>query len=224
MRSLPSRIAIMVTLLGHTACGDREGFANDTQPTAADAAVAPSTGTDDCTIGGERCPCYPNETCDEGLSCVSAVCVDLSPSNGDGGEGASSDQTSSEEAGCSGPSERMCGHVDRANRDAGVGPNIDVTPTLSQSDAGCASGGACGPVDTSEQGTAEPGPNVFDSGMTTSSSTAVLDSGAGETEFGSDEDDSVSTPDGDASTGSGGSDGDPKPCTLGTSVLPCVLQ
>lgn len=44
---------------------------------------APSKG---CPEGAESCPCYGNDTCDEPLSCVSHVCVDL-PGAAQGGAG-----------------------------------------------------------------------------------------------------------------------------------------
>ncbi len=31
-----------------------------------------------CTAGSESCACYPNETCNAGLTCISGVCVNLS--------------------------------------------------------------------------------------------------------------------------------------------------
>jgi hypothetical protein len=36
----------------------------------------------DCPAGAEMCPCYPNSTCDIGLSCLSAICVNTSGAGG----------------------------------------------------------------------------------------------------------------------------------------------
>ncbi len=32
----------------------------------------------DCQTGDERCPCYPNDTCNDALTCLSGLCVDAS--------------------------------------------------------------------------------------------------------------------------------------------------
>jgi hypothetical protein len=42
-----------------------------------------NSGATQCSAGTERCPCYGNQTCDEGLLCASNVCVAL---EADGGE------------------------------------------------------------------------------------------------------------------------------------------
>ena len=47
-------------------------------------AVAAACGSDKksttaaCTQGTVACQCYPNDTCNDELTCVSGVCVDLS--------------------------------------------------------------------------------------------------------------------------------------------------
>src|SRR5450432_1250408 len=40
------------------------------------------------TEGGERQPCYPNGTCNSGLTCASQLCVRLSGAGGAGGASA----------------------------------------------------------------------------------------------------------------------------------------
>ena len=42
-----------------------------------------STSSEQCTQGSERCSCYPNNTCDSGLACLSGLCVQDSVSDGD---------------------------------------------------------------------------------------------------------------------------------------------
>lgn len=60
-----------------------------------------STGTSGaCTIGSVRCACYGNGTCDEGLACLSDVCVSPTTEPGSdagkgGGGGSSTGQSSS---------------------------------------------------------------------------------------------------------------------------------
>lgn len=39
----------------------------------------------DCAPGSERCPCYGNGTCDDGLDCLSGICVDADGSASGGG-------------------------------------------------------------------------------------------------------------------------------------------
>ena len=46
-----------------------------------------SCGSDSESQGGEGDPCYPNGTCDEGLSCRSDFCVDLNAGSDDGNDG-----------------------------------------------------------------------------------------------------------------------------------------
>jgi hypothetical protein len=41
-----------------------------------------SSGNSDCPAGAERCACYPNDTCNAGLTCLSDRCV---RPNGEGG-------------------------------------------------------------------------------------------------------------------------------------------
>ena len=44
-----------------------------------------STTGPSCALGSERCACYGNKTCDEGLVCRSKICVDASVSDAGGG-------------------------------------------------------------------------------------------------------------------------------------------
>ncbi len=44
-----------------------------------------------CPEGRERCECYPNDTCDRGLSCRSGLCVDAEMSGSDEDSGSTSD-------------------------------------------------------------------------------------------------------------------------------------
>ena len=41
----------------------------------------------DCEPGALRCECYDNQTCDEGLDCVSEICVERDADTGEGGDG-----------------------------------------------------------------------------------------------------------------------------------------
>ncbi|HZQ34918.1 MAG TPA: hypothetical protein VFD32_03220, partial [Dehalococcoidia bacterium] len=50
-------------------------------------AVAGCGGGNSGCAGAERCACYPNATCNTGLTCLSSVCVN-SGNNGAGGAGA----------------------------------------------------------------------------------------------------------------------------------------
>jgi hypothetical protein len=40
-----------------------------------------------CDEGAETCPCYPNQTCDDGLMCLSGLCVENAGSGGSSGSG-----------------------------------------------------------------------------------------------------------------------------------------
>ena len=65
-------------LLGGTAGGIGTGGVPDT-----------GTGGADCPAGTERCPCYGNGTCNDGLVCASDLCVDLGIGGSDGVGGGS---------------------------------------------------------------------------------------------------------------------------------------
>lgn len=44
-----------------------------------DAPPSPAQAPDISTMGVERAPCYPNRTCNDGLTCASDLCVRLEP-------------------------------------------------------------------------------------------------------------------------------------------------
>ncbi len=50
-----------------------------------DDATAGSAGEPSCVTGDERCPCYPNGTCNNDLMCASNLCVRLPGTGGAGG-------------------------------------------------------------------------------------------------------------------------------------------
>jgi hypothetical protein len=51
-----------------------------------------SSGNNDCPAGAERCACYPNDTCNAGLTCLSDRCVRPNGEGGVPGEDASPGQ------------------------------------------------------------------------------------------------------------------------------------
>ncbi len=76
-----------------TSCAERgTGFVSTECPVGCEAnGDAAACIVPVCTTGDEGCSCYPNDTCNGDLSCVSGLCVDDSTSTGDGdGTGGSS--------------------------------------------------------------------------------------------------------------------------------------
>ncbi|MDQ2647323.1 MAG: hypothetical protein M3020_26200, partial [Myxococcota bacterium] len=51
--------AVGVVLAGVGACGDKS---EQNEP--------------ECPVGSETCACYRNDTCDDGLECLSQLCID----------------------------------------------------------------------------------------------------------------------------------------------------
>lgn len=67
-----------------TSCNARgDGFVTSTCEDGCDADAGECEGAGECEVGDEGCECYPNETCNEDLSCLSNFCVD--PDGGTGG-------------------------------------------------------------------------------------------------------------------------------------------
>jgi hypothetical protein len=60
---------------GEQPAGD---VASDEEPAGEAIPATPPETDGECVTGAERCSCYPNDTCDLGLSCLSALCVDAS--------------------------------------------------------------------------------------------------------------------------------------------------
>ncbi len=57
-----------------------------------------------CKTGAEACRCYANDTCDDGLSCLATICLDLSGFAGNGsGSGSAGESPSSGDAGAGDP-------------------------------------------------------------------------------------------------------------------------
>lgn len=67
-------------------CGSDNGSSSGgTGGVAAAGGTGGKTDAGVCTPGTERCPCYGNGTCNQGLTCASQVCVNVSGSGGAGG-------------------------------------------------------------------------------------------------------------------------------------------
>jgi hypothetical protein len=113
-----------VTLLATGACG---GDKNANQ--------AP------CKTGALACLCYPNQTCDDGLSCFADLCLDLSAVGGAGslGQGGGGDEPEG------GAAEQPAGGKDAAGG-SGAGPALGGTMSIGGSNgtAGKSSSGGAG--------------------------------------------------------------------------------
>jgi hypothetical protein len=114
------------------------------QDASVDSGSAAEAGNADSGVGGLRQPCYPNGTCNAGLTCVSEVCVDLSTDAGtsEGGVEASSFEASASDAGTDAAPDVAASVCPWAAPDAGGCRNL-------VSDDGCS---------TPEAGTANPCP------------------------------------------------------------------
>lgn len=94
------RLAGLVTAIALAALGgcfaDTPMVGDETTTTAA------STGSS-CERGSVGCTCFPNGTCDAGLSCDAGLCMPLEPTGADGSASTTSDSTgsSSDSAGSS---------------------------------------------------------------------------------------------------------------------------
>jgi hypothetical protein len=106
-----------------------------------------SSNDDACTRGNEGCVCYPNQTCNPGLECLSSLCVSR---NGTGGSGAQAGNDDSgagagPDAGGTGGSTSSAGAPSSdggANRGGTGGRASGGASSLGGTDAGGADGGA----------------------------------------------------------------------------------
>ncbi len=62
------KLLVMAMLMGMWGCGPDAPAGNPNS----------QVEMGECVVGGASCPCYPNNTCDEGLSCDAGRCVSLS--------------------------------------------------------------------------------------------------------------------------------------------------
>jgi len=58
------------------------GSGSDTGGEPATGGTSNAAGGGGCQPGEESCPCYPNQTCNSGLECLSSYCVDLGSAGG----------------------------------------------------------------------------------------------------------------------------------------------
>lgn len=89
-----------------------------------------------CKTGELACSCYPNKTCDDGLSCFASLCLDLeglggAPSLGQGGDGET----------VGGSPEDMPQGAKNAGGSAGVGPAVGGSITFGGSNGSAGKGG-----------------------------------------------------------------------------------
>ncbi len=70
---------------GRTGTGGTEETGGSAPSAGAASGGAPIGGTEPCLDGTETCPCYGNDTCNDGLTCASGLCVDLVGIRGHGG-------------------------------------------------------------------------------------------------------------------------------------------
>ena len=96
---------------------------------------AGGAGGGGCLEGSESCPCYPNQTCDGSLSCVSHVCVDL------GGGGAPSAGGSTSVGGRAGGNAAVGGAPPTGGTALTGGTATGGTDTGGQATGGTSAGG-----------------------------------------------------------------------------------
>lgn len=109
-----------------------------------------------CLMGNESCPCYPNATCNSGLSCRSQVCVKLAASDS---KGASTDGS---------------GQHPSAAEAAGRGNSV-----TGSSRSGAGSGAAVAPIGGSSAGSNDGGIVGGSSGNSGTSTLAAPKAGTG---------------------------------------------
>lgn len=106
--------------------------------------IAACSGTNDalqCPTGALRCACFPNSTCDTGLSCVSSICVALDGDGGLSGIGASS---SSSTNGGSGNSSAGSSSGGNGNSSSGGSASSSSGSSGASSSSSSSSGNTCG--------------------------------------------------------------------------------
>ena len=108
-----------------------------------------SAGNGSCVPGSKSCPCYPNQSCDGSLTCVSEVCVDLGGGGAAGGGNGAAGTTAGGGASGSGPTSTGGTNVATGGRSSG-GRSTGGTPSGGTPSGGSPTGGtgvgqpACG--------------------------------------------------------------------------------
>lgn len=97
-----------------------------------------SSESDDCSAGDEGCACYPNSTCNAGLSCFSKLCVNpedtdaMNPTSGQPQDGGTvgSDETSGDHSSHEGSNEATSSESSNATTNTGTekGDGGDTSP------------------------------------------------------------------------------------------------
>jgi hypothetical protein len=105
--------------------------------------VGGAGGNDASAMGGEGQPCYPNDTCNAGLSCLSNLCVDAGSGGTAGAAGAGGSAGSSGASGTGGTagaagSGGAAGAPTDAAEDSGFTPICDSGLLLPNDAADCA--------------------------------------------------------------------------------------
>ncbi len=88
IRSLTAASVVATALLGCGILGDDDKEEDSSSV---------NTG-DDCEEGDEGCECYPNETCNDGLRCLSSLCVDTSGNSDDADDDDDDDDADDDDA------------------------------------------------------------------------------------------------------------------------------
>jgi hypothetical protein len=105
-------------------------------------------GAGPCKTGALACQCYANDTCDDGLSCFSGVCLNFDLSQGGSDSGAGGVYEPSEGGAGSEPAEGgsdQGGSISTAGKNQGGGGSFSTAGTSGQ--AGTAGAGGSPPVD-----------------------------------------------------------------------------
>ncbi len=121
-----------------------------------------------CTIGNERCACYPNNACNGTLRCLSDLCVAYRPPTGGNG-GAAGNETSGTLAGSAGVGATSAGGAGGTSGGAAGGPSNHPLPcdVLADAHVPCVAAhstvrmlvsGYAGPLYQVCRGSRQPGP------------------------------------------------------------------
>ncbi len=114
-------------------------------------------GSSGYPTGGEKGRCYPNGTCNVGLTCLSDTCVNASPAGGAGGSARLDGATDTTSSGGNGP-------------DAPVGTEVDVSRDVAGQDISMTSTGGVTGIDApqlADVGTAGRGGNALGGAFST---------------------------------------------------------
>jgi len=164
------------------------------------AGIGDGTGGAECVDGTERCPCYGNGTCNEGLVCASDICVDLG-SGGQAGAGGVGIGGSAATAGVAGtPVDGGAAGIAGA---AGVGDDGGTAGA-----AGSATAGAAGTAGTAGTGGAAGAPAAGAGGVVTAGAGGLATGGAAGSAGGVSEAGGTPGSSGSGGEGSGGEAGD----------------